>query len=314
MEAMLEAAKGLGRYAVIVILPIAVSGALAPSARALTLRLSTPAPSLTDTPCRVMVAVSRPVRKATALLQEGHGRRWQTVSRKRLLRRSVTLSCPVARAPRTRRFRALVRRGRRILARSTVLSVHVRPAPPAPPAATPPGTSPPLAPPASPPPRSPLDPAQFGAEGTGGPPSPETLALVGNPNVVFDATGVSDLQAGRIDPRVVAVLGSLAQGHVLTVSGLCTGYPRLTAGGTVSTHYLGRGVDIARIDGVPVNAGNATARDVTFALASLDPAYRPDEVGTPFSLSLPGYFTDATTQNLLHIAFTQPIDPSWSPP
>jgi hypothetical protein len=36
-------------------------------------------------------------------------------------------------------------------------------------------------------------------------------------------------------------------------------------------------------------------------------------VGTPFAINLPGYFTDATTQDRLHIAFNQPIDPSWSP-
>jgi hypothetical protein len=37
-------------------------------------------------------------------------------------------------------------------------------------------------------------------------------------------------------------------------------------------------------------------------------------VGTPFPINMPGYFTDTSTQNLLHIAFKQPIDPSWSPP
>jgi hypothetical protein len=101
---------------------------------------------------------------------------------------------------------------------------------------------------------------------------------------------------------------------VLTVSSLCTGYPNFTPGGAVSNHYLGRGVDIARIDGVPVTSANATTRDVASALASLDLSYRPDEVGTPFVINLPGYFSDATTQDRLSIAFKQPIDPSRSPP
>ena len=43
-------------------------------------------------------------------------------------------------------------------------------------------------------------------------------------------------------------------------------------------------------------------------------SYRPDAIGTPFAISGPGYYTDATTQDRLNIGFRQPIDPSWSPP
>jgi len=295
----------------VVAVAVAASGVFAASApaRPLTVRLSTPAAAVTGAPCRVTVAVSVRVHRATAVLQERGMRRWQTVARKRLLRRSVTLKCPVARVAGTRRFRALVRRGHRVLVRSATVAVSVKP----PPVAAPPAAPPP-APPAPPGPRPPWNPAQFGAEGTGGQPSPETLALLSNPNVVFDAAGRGDLQAGRIDPRIVAVLGNLAQSHVLTVSGLCTGFPKFTPGGSVSTHYLGRGVDIARIDGVPVDSSNNPAHAVASSLATLDPGYRPDEVGTPFPIPLPGYFTDASTLNLIHIAFKQPIDPSWSPP
>jgi hypothetical protein len=68
------------------------------------------------------------------------------------------------------------------------------PPPPSPPAPRPPGS----------PAAAPLDPARFGAEGTGGPPSRETLALLTNQNAVFDADGIADLRAGRIDPRIVS--------------------------------------------------------------------------------------------------------------
>ena len=290
----------------------AASGVFAASApaRPLTVRLSTPAAAVTGAPCRVTVAVSVRVHRATAALQERRARRWRTVARRRLLRRSVTLKCPVARVAGTRRFRALVRRGDRVLVRSATVAVSVKLPPPV---AAPPAPPPP-APPPPPGPRPPWNPAQFGAEGTGGQPSPETLALLSNPNVVLDAAGRGDLQAGRIDPRIVAVLGNVAQAHVLTVSGLCTGFPKFTAGGSVSNHYLGRGVDIAAIDGALVNSSNAIARDVASSLATLDAGYRPDEIGTPFLINAPGYFSDASTQNLLHIAFKQPIDPSWSPP
>jgi hypothetical protein len=206
-------------------------GALAAPAPTLDLsvRISTPASSVAGAPCRVKVSVSRAV-SAAVLLQERSGRHWRTVARKRLTRRSMTLRCPAARAARTRRFRAVVRRGDRILARSPVVTARVTPkpvaiAPPAPPPT-----------PAPPPGRRLLDPAQFGVEGTGGPPSPETLALLGNPRVAFNAVGVADLQAGRIDPRIVAVLTKLAGDHTLTVSAMCSDGPKFTAGGSVSMH------------------------------------------------------------------------------
>jgi hypothetical protein len=216
---------------------------------------------------------------------------------------------------RTRRFRALVRRGGRTIARSEVISTRVAPLlPPAPPAGTMPAPDPPAAP-APPPPSAPrLDPAQFGVEGTGGPPSPQTLALLGNPRVMFDDVGVADLRAGRIDPRIVAVLSKLAEAHVITVGAMCSDHPKLTTGGAISPHYFGRGVDIARIDGVPVSNTSLTAHDVALGLSSFDASYRPDEIGSPFAINAPGYFTDASTQDNLHIAFKQPIDPSWTPP
>jgi hypothetical protein len=132
--------------------------------------------------------------------------------------------------------------------------------------------------------------------------------------VVFDDVGVADLRAGRIDPRIVAVLSKLAEAHVITVGAMCSDHPKLTTGGAISQHYFGRGVDIARIDGEPVSSSSLTARDFVNGLSSLDAGYRPNEVGSPFLINAPGYFSDATTQDNIHIAFTQPIDPSWTPP
>jgi hypothetical protein len=301
--------KGPHGSCLTVVLAAAMWGALAAPAPGLelTVRISTPASSVAGTPCRVKVSVSRAV-SAAVLLQERSGRRWRTVARKRLTRRSMTLRCPAARAARTRRFRAVVRRGDRILARSPVVVARVTPRPVA---IQPPAPQSPT--PMPPPGRRPLDPAEFGVVGRGGPPSPETLALLGNPRVAFNAVGVADLQAGRIDPRIVAVLTKLAEAHTLTVGAMCSDHPKLTTGGSVSMHYLGRGVDIAAIDGVPVSPSNLTAREVAGALGTFDAAYRPDEIGSPFVISGPGYFSDSSTQDNIHIAFKQPIDPSWTP-
>jgi hypothetical protein len=276
-------------------------------------RISAPATLVAGAPCRVAVSVSRPIR-ATVLLQERDGRHWRTVSKRRLTRRSVTLRCPAAaRVGRTRRLRALVRRGDRTIARSQVISTRVVPPPAPPPQA---GATPdPPAPPATPPAPAPrLDPAQFGVEGSVGPPSPETLALLGKSARRLRRRRRRRSAGRRIDPRIVAVLSKLAEAHVITVSAMCSDHPKITAGGAVSPHYFGRGVDIARIDGVPVSSSSSTAHDVALGLSSLEAGYRPNEIGSPFSIAAPGYFSDATTQDNIHIAFTRPIDPSWTPP
>ena len=188
------------------------------------------------------------------------------------------------------------------------------PAGAAPPAdAAAPARAPPVAPP---PPSQPIDPAQFGGEGTGtgGPPNAEALALLDNKNIVLDSIGIADIKAGRIDPRVIGVLTKLSQEHKITVSCMCSDHSKFTAGGSVSNHYFGRGVDIAAIDGEIVGPGSAIAREVASELSSLDPNIRPNEIGSPWAISGPGYFTDAAHQNHLHLGFKEEITPDWKPP
>jgi cell wall-associated NlpC family hydrolase len=94
------------------------------------------------------------------------------------------------------------------------------------------------------------------------------------------------------DPRIAAVLHQLGEDHELTVS-------------ATSDHE----VDITAIDGQPVNVANTAARAVATQLQELDAAIRPDEVGTPWAIAAPGYFTDADHQAVLHIGFRhEPAD------
>ena len=182
----------------------------------------------------------------------------------------------------------------------------------APPAAAPaPPADPPAAaaPPAAPPDPASLDPGRFGVEGSGGGGDAAALGLLENRNVVLDEVGAGDVRAGRMDPRVVAVLESLSREHRITVSSTASDHPKLTAGGSVSNHWLGRAVDIAAIDGAPVDASNFDAREIALHLQDLDPAVRPDEIGTPWAIAGPGYFTDADHQDHLHIGFKEPIGP-----
>jgi cell wall-associated NlpC family hydrolase len=129
-----------------------------------------------------------------------------------------------------------------------------------------------------------LDPGQFGQPGTGGKPSEEALALLANRNVHFDASGLADLNAGRIDPRVVSVLGTISEKHSITVSATPDG----------------RGVDISSVDGHPVSAQNKDAVRLARELSQLDPSIRPSRV--------------SSNGDRLHAAFDEPIDPDWSPP
>jgi cell wall-associated NlpC family hydrolase len=163
-------------------------------------------------------------------------------------------------------------------------------------------------------PSSPVDPVQLGAAGTGGPPNAEALALLDNKKVILDADGIADVKEGRIDPRVVAVLTKLSEKHTIQVSCMCRDHPTNTLGGSVSNHHFGRGMDIASIDGQPVNAGNPIARDIATELGSLDPNYRPDEIGTPWQIADPRYFHDSDHNDHIHVGFKQLLVPDWKPP
>jgi hypothetical protein len=158
------------------------------------------------------------------------------------------------------------------------------------------------------------DPDQFGQAGTGGPETADTATLLDNHNVAFDATGIADLKAGRIDPRVVSVLEELAKKHKIAISAMVSDHDKLTAGGSISNHYYGRAVDIATVDGRPVSPGNLAARQIAVALASLPASIRPSEIGSPWQLPGAAYFSDSEHQNHLHVAFDDPIAANWTPP
>ena len=177
----------------------------------------------------------------------------------------------------------------------------------------------PAAPPPAPPvepaaPSAPVDPGQLGQDGSGGSANAEARALLENKNIVLDDVGVSDIKAGKIDPRIVAVLTKLSQEHKISVSCMCSDHSKFTAGGSISNHAFGRGLDIASIDGEIVSPGSALARDIASELSDLDPQIRPDEIGSPFAISGPGYFTDADHQDHIHVGFKQQITPDFKLP
>ncbi len=131
---------------------------------------------------------------------------------------------------------------------------------------------------------------------------------------MLDPDGIADIKAGRIDPRVVGVLTKLGSEHKIVISCMCSDHSKFTAGGSVSNHHFGRGADIASIDGETVGPGSPLAREVASELSQLEPDIRPNEIGSPFAIAGPGYFTDAAHQNHIHVGFKQEVPADWKPP
>lgn len=158
------------------------------------------------------------------------------------------------------------------------------------------------------------DPQQYGMAGGGGPPSPFDAALLKNDNITLDANGRQDFAKGRMDPRLSAMLLRLAERHELTISSTASDHPHSTAGGSPSNHWFGRAFDIATVDGEIVRPGSAGARRLAEGLRGLDASIRPTEIGSPWAIDGPEYFTDADHQDHIHVGFDDIVDRRWLPP
>ena len=99
------------------------------------------------------------------------------------------------------------------------------------------------------------------------------------------------------------MLDKLTEKHKIELSVIKTGHAQFTTGGSVSNHFEGRGLDIARVDGQIVNAGSTAARELASEIAELQGDLRPTEVGTPFPIGASGFFTDGDHQDHIHVAF-----------
>ncbi|MFP5362621.1 MAG: hypothetical protein ACLGI5_07815 [Thermoleophilia bacterium] len=121
--------------------------------------------------------------------------------------------------------------------------------------------------------------------------------------ITLDERARADLAAHRVDPRVTALLLQAAARAPIGIWVFQTGHSYYTVNGSVSNHSFGRAVDIGSVGGAPVSASNAAARDLALALGRLDGSLRPTEIGTPWAIDEPGYFTDGDHRDHLHIGF-----------
>ncbi len=147
---------------------------------------------------------------------------------------------------------------------------------------------------------------ELAAAGPAAAPSAELEALLASPNLELPGPARADLASGRVDPRLVSVLSELTKEHKIALSVIITGHDKLSSSGSVSNHFVGRGLDIARVDGEIVRSNSFKSRELAEALVDLPESIRPTEVGTPWSINAPGFFTDGGHQDHLHIAFDDP--------
>ena len=127
-----------------------------------------------------------------------------------------------------------------------------------------------------------------------------------DPAIELDDRARVDLEAGRVDARVSAVLLEAAALAPISIWVLQTGHSYLTVNGNVSNHSFGRAVDIGSVGGEVVSPSNDAARELALALGQLPPSIRPTEIGTPWAIDEPGYFTDSGHLDHLHVGFDDP--------
>ncbi|MDQ3740292.1 MAG: lytic murein transglycosylase, partial [Actinomycetota bacterium] len=103
-----------------------------------------------------------------------------------------------------------------------------------------------------------------------------------NPRIEIYSCGRKDIQARRIDRRVLATLEFLAaSGLRPTVTSLTCGHSYYTASGNVSHHSTGSAVDIAKINGIPVlgHQGPGSVTDMTVRrLLTLQGTMKPSQI------------------------------------
>ncbi len=141
-------------------------------------------------------------------------------------------------------------------------------------------------------------------------------ALIDHPNVSMGPAQRADLESGRIDPQLVAILLSLAQTHRIYISSLITGHSLCIARtGTypncrISRHVSGRAADIAIFDDGPVADGNRSARNQVLIWHAMDREsdyLRPWTIGHPFgdlAGGAPGSFNDQDHEDHFHLGVT----------
>jgi hypothetical protein len=139
-------------------------------------------------------------------------------------------------------------------------------------------------------------------------PSASVAALLDSSSVELSSAAATDLNAGIVDSRLVALLQWISQRHSIAISEFRTGHPKFVAGTKkVSNNWYGRGTTITWVDGKAVSPGSAAARALWQQLRTAPAAIRPSELGAPWAdPANPRYYSGSDALNLIHIGFDGP--------
>lgn len=129
--------------------------------------------------------------------------------------------------------------------------------------------------------------------------------ILRNPRITLTANARADVEAGRVDARVLALVDAISRRYPIGISVFKTGHSKYVKNSDrISNHYYGRAVDISFVGGEPVDVSNAAAGQAVAFLANLFGRVRPDEIGHPFAgFEFVGGFTDADHGSHIHFGF-----------
>ena len=131
--------------------------------------------------------------------------------------------------------------------------------------------------------------------------------VLANRRLEIYADGREDIEAGRIDPRVLVLLQFLGHRYgSITVSSLESGHGVFTSSGNISLHSYGQAVDISAINGQPVlghqaHASSFTVRVLTDVLR-MPRSMQPHELISLWTLGGPS-FSMADHHDHIHVGF-----------
>lgn len=138
-------------------------------------------------------------------------------------------------------------------------------------------------------------------------PAPDrpTASLLANPRVALPGPAVADLEAGAVDPRIVALLDRLSADFRVSVSVLRSGHPWFVYGTrTTSNHSRGRAVDVWAIDRTPIVSMAPDDRRLHRFITSAR-SLGATEIGAPVDPDGSGatHFTDDLHRDHVHLGF-----------
>jgi hypothetical protein len=138
-------------------------------------------------------------------------------------------------------------------------------------------------------------------------PEATSSAINWNNLTLSNSLELHDLKSGRIDPRIVGLIGAITQSHQITISALRSDHSEYTTSGNISNHFYGRAMDIAAVDGVSCTDTAPTAPCAVLGrtLTLLPAGSHPTELIYCFDLDGPSgpAFAAADHCDHVHVGF-----------